>query len=129
VWAAAPNAAAVPGGAVIAAISPAAITISIPLAGRLPAGAAIWAAAKADLALANIDAANAATFASDPAIAAVAIGNGRAAITLNNVPTPAFGTPASSSAACTKGQMMFDASYLYTCVAANTWRRTASSGF
>jgi hypothetical protein len=38
-----------------------------------------------------------------------------------------FGTPASSSAACTQGQMEFDATYIYTCVATNTWHR-ASNG-
>ena len=39
------------------------------------------------------------------------------------------GTPASSTAACTPPQMMYDASYLYTCVAANTWQRAATSAF
>ena len=33
--------------------------------------------------------------------------------------------PASSSAAGTPGQMAYDGSYLYVCVATNTWRRTA----
>ncbi len=32
--------------------------------------------------------------------------------------------PASSSSAGTAGQIAFDSSYLYVCVAANTWRRT-----
>lgn len=40
-----------------------------------------------------------------------------------------FGTPATSSATCTQGQIEFDASYVYTCVAANTWRRVATSSF
>jgi hypothetical protein len=40
-----------------------------------------------------------------------------------------FGTPASSSATCVQGQTEFDAAYLYTCVAANTWRRVATSSF
>jgi hypothetical protein len=41
----------------------------------------------------------------------------------------AFGTPSSSSATCSQGQTEFDAAYLYTCVAANTWRRVATSNF
>jgi len=41
----------------------------------------------------------------------------------------AVGTPASSTAACTPGQFAFDANYIYTCVAANTWRRTATAGW
>ena len=41
----------------------------------------------------------------------------------------AFGTPSSSSATCSQGQTEFDAAYLYTCVAANTWRRVAMSSF
>jgi hypothetical protein len=41
----------------------------------------------------------------------------------------AFGTPNSSSARCFPGQTEFDAAYLYTCVAANTWRRVATSSF
>ena len=40
-----------------------------------------------------------------------------------------FGTPASSSAACTQGQTMFDASYAYFCTATNTWRRVSTSSF
>jgi len=39
------------------------------------------------------------------------------------------GTPASSSAACVPPQMMYDSSYIYTCVATNTWRRAASAAF
>jgi hypothetical protein len=42
---------------------------------------------------------------------------------------PYFGTPASSSAACDKGQVAFDAAYVYTCTATNTWRRAATSSF
>jgi hypothetical protein len=41
----------------------------------------------------------------------------------------AFATPSSSSAICSQGQTEFDAAYLYTCVAANTWRRVATSSF
>jgi hypothetical protein len=39
------------------------------------------------------------------------------------------GTPASSSARCTKGQIEFYAAYLYACVATNAWRRIAMSSF
>jgi hypothetical protein len=39
------------------------------------------------------------------------------------------GTPANSSAACTPPQIMYDSSYIYTCVATNTWRRAASAAF
>ncbi len=39
------------------------------------------------------------------------------------------GTPATSSAACTPPQMMYDSSYVYTCVAANSWRRVATAAF
>jgi hypothetical protein len=39
------------------------------------------------------------------------------------------GTPARSSAACAPPQMMYDANYIYTCVATNTWRRAASAAF
>lgn len=37
-----------------------------------------------------------------------------------------FGTPASSSASCTQGQLEMDATYLYSCVSTNTWNRTAN---
>jgi hypothetical protein len=40
-----------------------------------------------------------------------------------------LGTPASSSAPCTPPQLMYDSNYVYTCVAANSWRRTASTSF
>jgi hypothetical protein len=39
------------------------------------------------------------------------------------------GTPATSGAACTRGAIQYDASYMYVCVAANTWRRAALSAF
>ena len=42
------------------------------------------------------------------------------------LPAAAFGTPASSSAACTQGQSEFDGSFLYTCISTNTWLRLAS---
>jgi hypothetical protein len=38
-------------------------------------------------------------------------------------------TPASSSAACTAGQFTDDANYHYVCVATNTWKRVALTGF
>ena len=38
-------------------------------------------------------------------------------------------TPASSSAPCTQGRVADDASYHYVCVAANTWKRVALTGF
>ena len=38
-------------------------------------------------------------------------------------------TPASSSAPCTVGQIGADASYVYVCVADNTWKRSALSSF
>lgn len=34
-----------------------------------------------------------------------------------------FGTPASSTADCTEGQMEMDATYIYSCVASNMWHR------
>ncbi|OUJ16478.1 hypothetical protein [Acetobacter sp. DsW_063] len=37
-----------------------------------------------------------------------------------------FGTPASSSATCTAGQVETDATYIYSCVATNTWHRIAN---
>jgi hypothetical protein len=38
-------------------------------------------------------------------------------------------TPSSSSAPCTAGQIGADAKYIYVCVAANTWKRSALSSF
>jgi len=38
-------------------------------------------------------------------------------------------TPASSSAPCTAGQIGADANYIYVCVAANHWKRSALSSF
>lgn len=37
-----------------------------------------------------------------------------------------FGTPASSSASCTQGQIEMDATYTYSCVAADTWHRVSN---
>jgi pectate lyase-like protein len=39
------------------------------------------------------------------------------------------GTPASSSAACSTGQLQADANYLYYCTAPNAWKRAALSSF
>jgi len=38
-------------------------------------------------------------------------------------------TPSSSSAPCTPGQIGADAKYIYVCVAANTWKRSALGSF
>lgn len=48
---------------------------------------------------------------------------------LGSFRTSYVGTPANSSASCIQGQIESDASYLYTCVATNTWRRVATSVF
>ena len=37
--------------------------------------------------------------------------------------------PANSAAAGTAGEIRFDASYIYICHAANSWKRVALSGF
>ena len=54
-----------------------------------------------------------------------------AASTLNvgAVLTEPYGTPASSAAPCVTGQKLVDATYEYTCVAPNTWRRVAPASF
>lgn len=39
------------------------------------------------------------------------------------------GVPASASATGTAGEMAYDSSYLYLCVATDTWRRIAHSTF
>jgi hypothetical protein len=38
-------------------------------------------------------------------------------------------TPANNLATCTTGQIAVDASYIYVCTAANTWKRAVLSGF
>ena len=48
------------------------------------------------------------------------------AVYANGAPLPTFGTPASSSAACVQGQIMFDATYIYTCIATSTWHRVSN---
>jgi hypothetical protein len=40
-----------------------------------------------------------------------------------SVPTPVFGTPATSGATCVQGTVEFDASYVYFCTSSNTWVR------
>ncbi|HEV2100541.1 MAG TPA: glycosyl hydrolase family 28-related protein [Stellaceae bacterium] len=40
-----------------------------------------------------------------------------------------FGTPASSTAACTIGQLQADSNYLYLCAATNSWKRAALAAF
>ncbi|MDP9039582.1 MAG: hypothetical protein M3O02_09970 [Acidobacteriota bacterium] len=45
------------------------------------------------------------------------------------VPTATGATPATSSDVCVPPQIKYDASYLYLCTAANTWKRTAISTF
>ncbi len=42
------------------------------------------------------------------------------------VQMPAY-TPASSSDTCTTGQLAWDSSFIYTCVATNTWKRSATA--
>jgi hypothetical protein len=44
---------------------------------------------------------------------------------LGLVDYPVFYTPASATAACTKGWIAFDATYIYECTATNTWVRLA----
>ena len=56
---------------------------------------------------------------------ALAVSGAASAASLVLTPT----TPASSSAACTAGQINVDASYLYVCTATNTWKRAALSGW
>ena len=46
-------------------------------------------------------------------------------ITLSNAIAFTPATPASSSAACTAGQLKVDANFIYVCTATNTWKRAA----
>lgn len=48
---------------------------------------------------------------------------------VNSPAGQAAATPATSSAAGTPGQVSFDASYLYVCVAKNSWKRIALGAF
>ncbi len=47
----------------------------------------------------------------------------------DEVPPPSYGTPSSSSSPCHKGQIEFDARYIYTCIATNAWTRAITSSF
>lgn len=51
----------------------------------------------------------------------VGLGGGRLQLAAN--------PPASSTSACAAGQIAWDASYTYVCVAANTWKRSALSSW
>jgi hypothetical protein len=39
------------------------------------------------------------------------------------------GTPATSSASCTRGSIQYDGSFIYLCIASNTWKRAAIATF
>jgi len=45
--------------------------------------------------------------------------------TLNRIILTTATTPASASATGTTGEIVWDANYIYVCIATNTWRRTA----
>jgi hypothetical protein len=51
--------------------------------------------------------------------------NGNFGITGNTLNIPVTRTPASATATGTAGDICWDASYIYVCVAANTWKRVA----
>jgi hypothetical protein len=53
--------------------------------------------------------------------------NGNFGITGNTLNIPVTRTPASASATGTTGDICWDASYIYVCVATDTWKRTAIS--
>jgi len=65
--------------------------------------------------------------AAGAAAAAVATfnSNGNFGITGNTLNIPVTRTPASASATGTAGDICWDSSYIYVCVATNTWKRTA----
>jgi len=42
---------------------------------------------------------------------------------------PSYGTPVSSSAACTTGTVQWDASNIYVCVSTNTWKKAGLSSW
>ena len=50
-------------------------------------------------------------------------------LAMAGVVTAPLTTPASSSATCTAGTIVWDASYVYVCTATNTWKRSALSTF
>ena len=49
--------------------------------------------------------------------------SGQSVVAQSSLQIP-FGTPSSSTASCTTGQLEMDATYFYSCVATNTWHRT-----
>ena len=53
--------------------------------------------------------------------------NGNFGITGNTVNVPVTRTPASASDSGTTGDICWDSSYIYVCVATDTWKRTAIS--
>jgi hypothetical protein len=53
--------------------------------------------------------------------------NGNFAITGNTVNIPVSRTPASAAATGTAGDICWDSSYIYVCVATDTWKRVAIS--
>jgi len=61
------------------------------------------------------------------ALAAKFTSAGNFGIAGNTINVPTTRTPASASATGTAGDICWDASYIYVCVAANTWKRTAVS--
>jgi hypothetical protein len=50
---------------------------------------------------------------------------GNFGITGNTVNVPTTRTPASATATGTAGDICWDSSYIYVCVATDTWKRTA----
>jgi hypothetical protein len=52
---------------------------------------------------------------------------GSLSITGNTINIPTQNTPASATAVGTKGDIVHDTDYIYVCIAANTWKRTAIS--
>ena len=53
--------------------------------------------------------------------------NGNFGITGNTINIPTIKTPASATASGTKGDICWDTSYIYVCVATDTWERVAIS--
>ena len=68
-------------------------------------------------------------FSADPGPASASVVVGNLQQIAANALFLGFATPSSSAATCTQGQFEFDAAYAYTCVATNTWRRTATAAF
>jgi hypothetical protein len=62
-----------------------------------------------------------------PTLAATFKSTGNFSITGNTVTVPNTRTPASAGAPGTKGDICWDTSYIYVCVATDTWKRTAIS--